>query len=126
MKDQNISAGFIGTQVDKTIDALNAFLDLYQNPPMVEADFEETRKSLVGKMRTTPLPYRDILDNVLAWAKLDLKIDPRRKWFRQLQKSDLATIQNFHTEHIKDRARLISIVGKKANIDLEKLKSSAK
>jgi len=119
--EYNISAGFIGTQCDKTCDALEAFLDLYENLPMEEADFEETRNSLDAKFRTEPLGFRQTLGSIRSWKNMGYRGNPRPKQFEQVTKANLNNLKRFHADRIKGNAKMISIVGKKSDIDMERL-----
>jgi len=119
--EENIVAGFIGTQADKTCDALEAFLDLFENLPVSEDALGETLKSMESELRTDPVGFRGILSSVKGWKRLGMDQDPRRARFGELLDMGVEDLTAFHAEHIKGNPKLISIVGKKSEIDLERL-----
>ncbi len=119
--DENLMIGMIGCQADKTPDAVDAFLDLFDNLPESPDRFREAVESIVNRYRTSKLGYRSIIGSVRSWERLGVPIDPRKKRFEDIQKADMATLLGFHREHVKGRPKLISIVGDKAKIDMERI-----
>jgi len=73
--EQNIMIGAIGCQADKTTEALDAFLDLFENSGSARA---VCRNSRFGHQ---PLPhrklsFREIIGAVRSWERLEVPIDP--------------------------------------------------
>ena len=120
--EENIVAGFIGTQTDKTCDALDAFLELFHDMPTSEAAFQDTLNSLESEIRTDPTPYRDILGTVQAWSRLGHQVDPRAARLAALPDMTMERIAEFQRRRVKGKPWLISIVGKKSEIDLDRLR----
>ena len=120
--EQNIMNGGIGCQADKTPEALEAFLELFDRLPASPERFVETRASLLSRYRTGKTGFYAIIDSVRSWERLDVPIDPRRERFANIQKLGLDDVLKFDREHLQGRPKLISIVGDKTKIDLEKIK----
>ena len=55
------------------------------------------------------------------WERKQVPVDPRPWRFEQIRNADLSTVLDFQREHIKNRAKLISITGDKNKIDMEAL-----
>ncbi len=70
---QNLVLGVIGTQTDKTVDALSAFVDLIDNMPASSERFDETVNSLVNRYRTSKLSFREVIGAVRRWEELGLR-----------------------------------------------------
>ena len=51
-----------------------------------------------------------------------MPIDPRKEHFEKIQKLELHDVLKFDQEHLQNRPWLISIVGDKSKIDLDKIK----
>ena len=113
--------GVIGTQTDKTVDALTAFLDLIDNMPRSSERFEESVNSLLNRYRTAKLNFREVIGAVRSWERLGFEADPRRERFQQLQNASLDDLLAFQQEHVQNRAKLISIVGDLSIIDAGEL-----
>lgn len=121
LNDENLLIGAIGTQTDKTVDALSAFLDLIDNMPTSTERFEETRESLLNRYRTSKISFREVIGAVRGWERLGLEGDPRRESYETLQTMTMQDLIDFQQEHIKDRPKLISIVGDVSIIDADEL-----
>lgn len=121
LNDQNIMLGTIGTQTDKTVDALSAFLDLIDNMPQSDERFETSVESLMNRYRTSKISFRQVIGAVRGWERLGIQGDPRRESYQKLQTASMDDLLNFQQEHIKDRPKLISIVGDLSILDEEEL-----
>ncbi len=118
---ENLMVGAIGTQTDKTVDAISAFLDLMENMPQSEPRFEETVNSIINRYRTSKLNFREVIGAVRNWERLELEGDPRRSRYNALQELTLADLIEFQEQHIKDRPKIISIAGDLSIIDVAEL-----
>ena len=118
---ENLILGTIGTQTDKTVDALGAFIDLIDNMPASTERFDESVNSRLNRYRTSKINFRQVIGAVRSWERLGIEGDPRRQRFQQLQSISLDDLVSFQREHIKDRPKLISIVGDLSIIDVEEL-----
>ena len=118
---ENLVLGAIGTQTDKTVDALSAFMDLIDNMPSSSERFEEAVNSQLNRYRTSKLNFREVIGAVRSWERLGLETDPRRERYQQLQLASLDDLQAFQEDHIKNRSKLISIVGDLSIINKEEL-----
>jgi predicted Zn-dependent peptidase len=120
--EQNVMSGSIGCQADKTPEALDAFLDLFEKLPASPERFADTRDSIISRYRTGKLGFREILWAVRSWERLEVPIDPRKARFEKIQRLGLDDVLQFDKEHLQGRPKLISIVGDKNKIDLEKIR----
>ncbi|MFK7865116.1 MAG: M16 family metallopeptidase [Pseudohongiellaceae bacterium] len=118
---ENLMLGVIGTQTDKTVDALNAFIDLIDNMPESEQSFQEAVNSLTNRYRTSKLNFREVIGAVRGWERLGLEGDPRQQTYAQLQSAQFEDLVRFQQTNVKNREKLISIVGDLSIIDVEEL-----
>ncbi len=118
---ENLMLGGIGTQTDKTVEALTAFIDLIDNMPVSQERFDESVNSLLNRYRTSKVSFREVLAAVRSWERLGLDGDPRRQRFQQLQNSSIDDLVNFQQEHVKERPKLISVLGDMSIIDADEL-----
>ena len=121
LNGENLVLGAIGTQTDKTVDALQAFIDLIDNMPSSSERFEESVNSLLNRYRTSKLNFREVIGAVRSWERLGFETDPRRARYQQLQNASMEDLLEFQEQHVKNRAKLISIVGDLSIIDVEEL-----
>ncbi|MCY3688719.1 MAG: insulinase family protein [Gammaproteobacteria bacterium] len=121
LNDQNLMLGAIGTQTDKTAEALTAFIDLIDNMPVAEERLDEAVNSTLNRYRTSKLSFREVIGAVRAWERLGLEGDPRRQRYAELQQAGMDDLLEFQREHVRDRDKLISIVGDLSVIDVAEL-----
>ena len=119
--DQDLMVGIIGTQADKTSDAVGAFLGLMDNLPVSEDRFEAARDAVLNDYRTSKLSFREVLGAIAAWERQGLPVDPRIARYERFQNAKLEMMLSFYSEHLKGRQKLISIVGDKSKINMENL-----
>jgi predicted Zn-dependent peptidase len=124
--EEDLMIGALGTQVDKSIEALEAMLDLMDNPPSDEQRFNLSLNALENTYRTTPIGFRGRIGAVRSWERLELEGDPRAETFAALSDAELDLMMAFHRETIKGTPRLISIVGDSDRIDMEALANFGK
>jgi predicted Zn-dependent peptidase len=122
--EENIMVGGIGTQTDKTIDAVEAFLNLLDHLPASPERFQAAREAILTRYRTGKVGFREVLGAVRSWERLEVPIDPRKARFEKAQRVDLDLVSQFHRAHLQGKPKLISIVGDRSKIDLERLKKS--
>lgn len=119
--DQNFMWGYIGCQADKTPEATVAFIDLIDNLPEAPERFDETKSALINRYRVSKVKFRDILPTIRIWENRGLSPDPRKARFETIQNSGITAVTGFHEDHVKSRAKLISILGDTTKIDMDKL-----
>jgi hypothetical protein len=89
--------------------------------PVSQERFTAAQGSVISKYRTERLGFRQILGSVRGWERKQVPVDPRPWRFEQIMTANLDKVLDFQREHIKGRAKLISITGDKNKIDMEAL-----
>ena len=120
-QEQNMMAGAIGCQADKTPEAVAAFVELIDNLPVSADRFAAAQRSQINQYRTSHLSFRRVLGAVLTWQRQGVAVDPRSWRLQQIQAAGLDDVVEFQKERLAGRPKLISIVGDKKKIDLEAL-----
>ena len=124
--DENYMVGGMGTQADKTPEAVDGFVRLLDDMPVAEERFAVTKESLLNSFTSSRIGFREVLGSVRSWERLDLPVDPRRGRYEQAQSASLATVVDFYKAQIAGRPKLISVVGDKSKIDMNKLAAIGK
>ncbi len=119
--DYNYMVGGMGTQADKTPEAVAAFVGLLDDMPASPERFASAQLSVLNKYRTERLGFRSVLGAVRGWERKGLAGDPRAGRFVQIQASHLDEVLEFYRQHVEGRPKLISITGDKSKMDLEAL-----
>ncbi len=119
---EDLVMGFIGTQADKTVDSIAAYLDLWDHMPKSEDRFAVVKESLDNQYRVSKIGFREILESVKAWERLGLDGDPREERYSEIMKGDLDSLFEFYGAEIEGQPKMISILGPSTSIDQEELK----
>jgi predicted Zn-dependent peptidase len=119
--EQNLMAGGMGSQVDKTPEGIEAFVDLLDNMPVSPERFVIAKDALINSFVSSRLGFRDILPAVRGWERLEVPVDPRRERYERVIAADMETMLAVYRDQIAGRPKLISIVGAKSNLDMDRL-----
>jgi predicted Zn-dependent peptidase len=122
--DSAVIAG-LGTQADKTIEAVGTLLGLI-TPLKVEASrFKTAKTSLDADFRKTRITPRARAGSVFAWHDLGLESDPRPGEYVALQSAEASQMESFANERTKVPP-VMAISGDSGRIDLKELAKIAK
>jgi predicted Zn-dependent peptidase len=119
--EENVLVGSIGCQADKTLDAVNAFMELLENMPINDTRWESAHSSILSNYRTSPIPYRATAGYVYDINALGMNEDPRRNRFEKISTASIQILEEFYANSIKAKKKLLSIVGDSSKIDLKEL-----
>ena len=118
--------GFVGTQSDKTIDAVDAYINLIVNMPEKEERLENIISSLTQSINSERPTFRYLSSQVAYWNKQGYKNDPRKDRMSTYQNLKFDDITNFYKENIKGKPYVITIVGDASRFNLDELKKYGK
>jgi len=117
---------YIGCATDKMKEAIQAFDTLMTNMPLSEDAFKTAQKSTISDFRTARTRPEDVVWRYLAWKRLGLNEDPRRKIFAALPSVTLSDIKKFQEEYIVGKPQTIVIMGDVNEMDMNFLNSLGK
>lgn len=120
-KEKGYLQAFVGTQSDKTVDAISVMDSLINQMPAKENRMPNIKSALIQSVNSTKPDWRNLSETVEGWQLQGFKDDPRRVQFEVFNGMDFEAIMTFYKKNIKGRPMLITIVGNKEKIDLDKL-----
>lgn len=123
--EENLVLGVIGCQADKTPEAVDAFIHLFNDMPESGERFARAKDGMINQYGTSKIGFRGLNAVVRAWEKLGLEPDPRKHRFKRLQTADFQDLLAFVETRIENSPKLISIVGPKSRVGFEKLQEIA-
>ncbi len=118
--------GYIGTQADKTADAVAEFVKLLEEMPEKPERIGNIKNYLVQSSKSSRPGYRNLSQNVEVWKMKGYNSDPNKLLIPEYEKLSFDDILKFYNDEIKSNPVTIAIVGNKKEIDMEKLESIAK
>ena len=121
-EDENILVGAIGCQADKTLEAVDAFIELLHEMPINETRWNSAHAAILSAYRTNPIASRSIPGFVYDFNALGIDKDPRSQRYEKLKGSDINSLKSFYKKEIQPKPILLSIVGDSEKIDLDELR----
>lgn len=118
--------GYIGTQADKTADAVAEFVKLIKEMPEKPERIDNIKDYLVQSSKSSRPGYRNLSQNVELWKMKGYDTDPNKLLIPEYEKLSFDDILSFYSDEIKNTPITIAIVGNKKEIDMDKLESIAK
>ncbi|MDY0025474.1 MAG: insulinase family protein [Lentimicrobium sp.] len=119
-------AGVIGTQADKTLQAITIFDSLVRYMPAKPERTRMIQQYLSNSSLSKRPHFRDLSAQIVGWQNQGYETDPafiKQKAWENLEFDD---IQQFYTDNIADKPMVICIVGNKKRIDTKDLEKFGK
>lgn len=120
-KEKSKFMAFVGTQSDKTIDAISVMTGLINNMPMKDQRMRGVKDYLMQSLLTSSPSKREITETVEGWKLFGYNEDPRIMQYDIYNSLEFYHIVEFYKQNIHGRPMLITIVGNKKKIDMKEL-----
>lgn len=111
----------VGTQSDKTIEAVNAMLGLVNDMPVRPEKFEVAKTSLLRDLESNYIGFRSKPAMVHQWEEQGLSYDPRPQQIENIRKMTFSDVNKFYKKNIKGRPTVIIMNGNMKRIDMKEL-----
>jgi len=118
---ESIFIGYIGTQADKTIEAVQVFDSLVRFMPQKNDRWSFLINYLVKSSLTNRPFFRDLSETLVRWKLLGYQHDPNQEKIPVYYDMKFDDMYRFYKENIKDKPMVIVIVGDEKRIDMKKL-----
>lgn len=120
-KKSHYVQAFIGTQVNKLGQAVEAMLELMNNMPQAEIQFNESKIAALKQIESERIIKSGIYWKYRALEKGGLKHDNREDIYNNIKAMDINALQAFFDEQIKGRKYTFCVIGKKSEMDMDAL-----
>jgi predicted Zn-dependent peptidase len=120
-KKSHYVQAFIGTQVNKLGQAVEAMLELMNNMPQAEIQFNESKIAALKKIESERIIKSGIYWKYRSLEKGGLDYDNRKDIYNNIKDMDMNKLQQFFDEQIKGRKYAYCVIGKKSEMDMEAL-----
>ncbi|MFA8450596.1 MAG: M16 family metallopeptidase [Bacteroidales bacterium] len=118
---KNSMLGYVGTQADKSIEAIKIFNGLLEDMPQ-KPERIEFMKPFIAQVAATLKPdFRELSRYVENKEWLGYDYDPAKDLYKFAKDMSFEDIVDFYKRNVKDRPFVIAIVGDPKRIDLKKL-----
>lgn len=113
---------FLGTQCDKTIEGIDAIVDLFSTMPLREDKFEVAKEYAIASRNSQYYSFRDMPKVVYYWSEvMGYDHDPRIKNTDEIMMMTSKDIVDFHKRYIASRPFTIVISGNAKRFDKKAL-----
>lgn len=113
--------GYVGTQADKTITAMETFNGLIREMPAKPERIDMIRNHLQLSALTKRPSFRGLASTVQSWKKQGYETDPMLVHMPAYKSITWSTIEEYYKKNIKDKPVVYMIVGDKRNINMDEL-----
>ena len=119
-------SGYIGTQADKTVDAIDLFMGLLDEMPQHPGRIDNIKDYLREGLQTAKPDFRSKSQMFEAWKRLGFTQDPAITQLPQINSLTFEDILKFYQQHVKGRPVAIGILGDPKRIDINALSKYGK
>jgi zinc protease len=107
---------YVGTQADKTREAIQVMHGIISNPPDKSDRIEMVKKSLIQSINSKKPTFRGLSEPVSGWVKQKYSTDPRMDWVRLYNVLTFDDIVKFHNKQFYNKPVITTIIGNKKQI----------
>ena len=119
-EDANVMMGVLGTQNDKTPDAVQVLLSLLRDMPAQPERFTTAQRTIDQAYRAGRLSFRQIPGVIVTWDRQQLEGDPRPWNWERVREAKMDDLVKF-ASRFTDRPYTLAVLGDKSKIDMGKL-----
>lgn len=117
---------YIGTQADKLSDATDALLELMNNMPEAEDQFNSSRDAALKSIESQRTVGSSIFWSYERAKDRGLDHDLNKDIYEALPNQQVGDLKKFFDENIKDRNYTFLVLGNKEDLDMDALKKLGK
>jgi len=121
VNESHYISAYIGTQADKLQEALAGFFDLLTSMPESEKSFNESKESILNRIRTGRITKQGVLFSYENAKKFGYEHDTRKDLYHQIPDFSLNDIKFFFDKYIKNKKYNILVLGDAKKLDFETL-----
>lgn len=113
--------GFVGTQGDKLAIATDALMELMNDMPKAEKQFEMARESIIKKIQTERIIKTDIFWTYQRMLDQGIDHDVRKDIYESMQSMTMDEFEAFFTQYISGNNYIFLVMGNKESLDMNVL-----
>ena len=112
---------YVGTQVDKLDDAKIAMIDLMNNMPEVEDQFQSAKIAALKKIETSRTKRASLFWKYLSSKEMGRNFDINQKIYPEIKNLELQDIKEFFNTKVKGNNYTYLVIGNRELVDMEVL-----
>ena len=112
---------YVGTQVDKLEDAKIAMIDLMNNMPEVEDQFQSAKIAALKKIETSRTKRASLFWKYLSSKEMGRNFDINQKIYPEIKNLELQDIKEFFNTKVRGNNYTYLVIGNRELVDMEVL-----
>lgn len=121
-EDPSYTFAYVGTSPDKLTSASSAMLELMNNMPKAEQQFQSAKEAYMKRINSERIIRSNIYFTYLQNLDRGINYDYRKEVYDKVQSMSLDELDAFFNEHIANKQYIYLVMGNKNDIDFEVLK----
>jgi predicted Zn-dependent peptidase len=121
-EDSGYSFSFVATSTDKVKDATDALVELLNEMPYEEKQFNEAKSNMLKKIESERITKERVFWTYLSNLRKGVNHDYRKDVYEKVQNQNIDDLNNFFSKHIANKKHCYLVVGNKKVIDMNTLK----
>ncbi len=120
--DPNHVYAYVGTQANKLPQAVDAMLDLMNNMPKAQQQFDAAKEASLKKIAAQRITKANIYWNYQDLLDRGIDYDIRKDMYNEIQNITLNDLENFFNKNIKGSNYTTLVIGNKKDMKMDALK----
>lgn len=113
----NYLMAYVGTQANKLPEAVDAMMDLMNNMPKAQNQFNSSKEAALKRIATQRYTKSSVFFYWLNLQDRGIDYDINKDIYEQTQKLTLSDLETFFNQNVKGQKFNVGLIGKKENLD---------
>jgi len=122
LDDYGYSFSYVATSADKVKDATEALVELLNEMPYEEKQFNEAKTNMLKKIQSERITKERVYWTYLSNLRKGVKHDYRKDVYEKVKNQNIDDLNKFFKEHIANKNHCYLVVGNKKDINMSVLK----
>lgn len=125
-EDKSFVYAYVGTQTNKLEQAVDAMMDLMNDMPEAEKQFNAAKESTLKKIAAERITKSNIFWSYERLKKLGIDNDNREEMYNTIKNMTIKDLKKFFDESIKGESYNVMVLGNKKDLDVKSLQKLGK
>lgn len=122
----NYVMAYVGTQANKLTQAVDAMLELMNNMPEAEKQFNAAKESTLKKIAAQRITKSSIFWSYERLKKLGIDNDNREQMYNTIKAMKIEDLKAFFDKNVKGESYNVMVIGNKKDLDVKSLQKLGK
>lgn len=124
--DQNFVYAYVGTQANKLSQAVDAMMELMNDMPEAEEQFNAAKEATLKKIAAERITKSSIFWSYERLQKLGIDNDNREEMYNTIKNMTIKDLKDFFDDNIKGESYNVMVIGNKKDLDVKSLQKLGK